>query len=491
MIKTAAILDEFFKTFRDIGGTVDFIHTDTEQRCTMWQFTDMTDEEYLETISGIAADERYPEFKAKLLERGYDTSKDNGVELQSVRTYGQTVNNYLIFDAVCMNMAADYLTQAVYEPAKKYFAGVKYTDYGMTDTKLWNGLYGAGGAHRDYVGGNTYRAGTHSSPVLYSNEVINSKYQVIFGVPGEDGSSGETLTTPAGRGADFDELQGTILKLRAATLSSENGGVIPWIATEPISSTSYTDERYRSEAMFHIALHNPDRLLYFNDTEDSSSKAEQAKNLMAAMDEVNNLIAYADRRSLNTDQTDFNAPFTLSGIYAKGKNIWRITPDTEMVSDFLPTTEGDALVFATDYAKISFPQGSIINVENTVSDIGCWVETPEDITPVISYSDQSGTEAAVISFYDEVGQKADLTSGEAVDAVASYKNFYGDKLNFIAAKYDANGMLIDIETKECGVFAPYGNAAFLGISTELDTDSIKFFLWEDKSIRPLATDSIE
>ena len=214
---------------------------------------------------------------------------------------------------------------------------------------------------------------------------------------------------------------------------------------------------------------------------------------MTVLDEVNSLVAHDDRRSLNVDQADFSLPFALSGIYANGKNIWRITPDTAVVAsaDFLAGATEGGVDYSSDAAKVHFPQGTLIEVENTTSDIGYWVETPEGVTPVISYADQSVEEDAVISFYDvKYGKKADLETETTVDAVASFRGFYGEKLNFIAAKYDANGTLIDIETKECGIFAPHGNAAFIEIGKDLDTEAIKFFLWEDETIRPLATEEM-
>ena len=117
------------------------------------------------------------------------------------------------------------------------------------------------------------------------------------------------------------------------------------------------------------------------------------------------------------------------------------------------------------------------------------MEAPAGVTPVIDYVSQVVGEDAVISFYDvDYGKKADLNSASTVDVVASFKGFYGKKLNFIAAKYDKNGLLIDIDAKECGIFSSYGNAAFIELSKDIDTDSIRFYLWEADTIRPLTSE---
>lgn len=488
--RVADILSEFFKELYSIGGTVDFIHSDFEQTITMYAMTDSIK-------TNIVSDSRYPEFEAKLLARGYDKSADKGTPLNSVLLSNTSHRNYLRFNAVCKEYAAYYLSQAIYEPAKKHFPNVKYCEYNMNDYKTWEGRYDRVGEHPNYIAGNTYRAGTHSAPALYSTQTDNAVFGQIFGIPGETGSTAnKILMSSRGKGEDFRELQGTIVLLRMAMNSSEDGAVTPWVATETIENVeSFNSEEYRSEMFLHIALHNPDRLLYFNMNPSEDERASQAENLMKALDEANGLIAYEDRRTLNTEQADVSLSFALSGIYTNGKNIWRITPDDTKLNDNnfqVASANGDP-TFALDGATITFPQGSIINVENPVSTIGYWVETPEGITPVITYADELKTESesAVISFYNEVGKKADLNSEVTVDAVASYKGFYGDKLNFIAAKYDADGKLIDIESKECGIFSTRGNAVFFNAGKGLFADSVKFFLWEDETIRPLATETIE
>ena len=212
------------------------------------------------------------------------------------------------------------------------------------------------------------------------------------------------------------------------------------------------------------------------------------------IDEVNGLIAYEDRRSLNVDHADYNVPFAISGIYANGKNIFRITPDTAIVSSAaFKTAEGENVTFAAAGTSITFPQGSIITVKNTTSDVGYWVETPAGVMPEITYAEalKKETEAAVINFYDvKYGKKVDPATQETVDAVAFFKGYYDSNLSFIAAKYDENGMLLDVETKNCGVFNPNGVASFNGIGKDLDTAEIKFLLWEDNTIRPLANEEI-
>lgn len=495
---TYEMLDAFFKEFSSIGGKVDFLYADMEHSYSMYAITPLASADRYAAIAKIYNHERWPEFKAALTARGYDHSEDGDIPLSSVWKYGSPAKNYLKFNAVCSQMAADYFTAAIYAPAKKYFANIKYAEYGFSDRKTWLGGYEMT-AHPNYIGGNLQVAGTHSAVPLYSKRTQGFAYQQFLSEVGAE--EDKKVTVYAGAGKDFAELQGTIEMLRISANATKDNTITPWIATQPVGKESYSDDRYRNEMFMHIALHNPDRLLHYNPSsyvkeegddniEVVVTQEEQSEMLMTVLDEVNGLIATEDRRSLNVDHADFNVPFAISGIYTGGKNIWRITPDTAVVTpEAFKTAEEDSVTFAASGVTISFPGGRIVEVENTTSDIGYWVETANGVMPEITYPDslKTETEGAVINFYDvKYGQKTDIETATTVDAVATFKGFYGSNLNFIAAKYDENGMLIDIETKECGIFNPNGVAAFNEISKDLDTAEIKFFLWEDNTIRPLA-----
>ena len=48
------------------------------------------------------------------------------------------------------------------------------------------------------------------------------------------------------------------------------------------------------------------------------------QNIMYQLDD---LCGFEDRRPLVTKAVDWNKRYVLSGMYAGGKNVWRITPD--------------------------------------------------------------------------------------------------------------------------------------------------------------------
>ena len=85
----------------------------------------------------------------------------------------------------------------------------------------------------------------------------------------------------------------------------------------------------------------------------------------------------------------------ISGMQVGGKNVWRLTPDTSMVSleDF--KVEGADPTFSVAGQTVTFPQGKIIETgtiygwdeaENVIENNHCgyWIETPADVVPVTS-----------------------------------------------------------------------------------------------------------
>ena len=124
-------VDDFFKEFSNIGGNVDFMFSDFETNMSMWGFTQYSQSSdadkkatYLELLDEIVNHEKYPILEAELLNRGYDKSKDGDIPLYSVGFYNKGTN-YIVFNAVCQQIAMDYYTRAIYEPAKKYFENIK------------------------------------------------------------------------------------------------------------------------------------------------------------------------------------------------------------------------------------------------------------------------------------------------------------------------------------------------------------------------------
>ena len=106
------------------------------------------------------------------------------------------------------------------------------------------------------------------------------------------------------------------------------------------------------------------------------------------------MVGSADRTPIDVE-VSWNSSFVLSGMNVGDKNIYRITPDTALVSleDF--KVEGDDLTFYINGETITFPGGKIVEDgqvrgwdanQNVIYDGTCgyWVETAADVKPIVT-----------------------------------------------------------------------------------------------------------
>ena len=97
------------------------------------------------------------------------------------------------------------------------------------------------------------------------------------------------------------------------------------------------------------------------------------------------MAGYSDRKPIELPM-NWNSEFVLSGMYVNGKNLWRITPNTDAVSKEAFKVEGAAPTFSVTGQTITFPGGKIIADGNisVVGTCGYWVETAKDVTPIVT-----------------------------------------------------------------------------------------------------------
>ena len=463
--ETSLLLGEFFKAYYNMGGNLDFIYSDFESNVSIWNLTE-------EQIEEITSEERYSsDLKPLLIEAGYQTSHDILLgELKSILKFTMS-DNYLYFNKVLANMASAYHRRAIYEPAAKWFKNIKYSDYGSSDVKQY---YGAmDGSHRVYIGGDSKKAGTHSVPILYRDVTRGSYYVDLYELADEiNGGDAAAITQLVD--TDFGELMGSIGKLRISALSTKNGKVTPYVSG---TDEDFFASGYFAEQILHVGLHDPDPILYFG-ARLSSSEADEMVNtrrnaLLAALDELNSIVGYADRVSLNSELPEYTADYCISGMYANGRNIWRITPDTSVVSygDFLVSSE--VPTFKAGDVIITFPGGEII--PNTNSTIGYWVATESGVTPQITRTDTAVPEVKLEFIGD--------------DAVAFYRSLSDGNYNLYMASYDAEGYFIGVEVRPFEVLSGNGAVAVTDIAKPVGTAARKFLLWN--SLTPIISAEVK
>lgn len=454
--EVALLLEDFFKEYYNIGGNLDFIYSDFESNVTMWNLT----EEQIETIT---KDGRYKsDLKPRLERAGYKPIHDLFFgELQSILKFTLS-ENYLCFNRVLVNMSTEYHNKAIYEPAVKWFKNVKYADYGVADAKQYYGSMDA--SHRIYKPTEMYKkAGTHSVPVLYP-EITRGSYFVDLYELADEINGGRNATVSQLQDTDFGELIGSIGKLRIAALSTEGGKIAPYVTG---ANADLYESGYFSEQILHIGLHDPDPILYFgarlSSSESSATVNMRRNNLLLVLEELNDLVGYSDRVSLNNELPEYTASYCISGMYANGKNIWRITPDTSVVSykDFL--IDAEEPTFVVGDVQITFPGGEIIS--NSSSTIGYWVSTDSDVKPKIVRLDAKKPEVKL----EFIGN----------DAVVFYRNLANDNYKLYMASYGVDGNLLDVEIRNMDVLSQNGVTAIPNIDKPTDAITYKFMLWND------------
>ena len=105
--------------------------------------------------------------------------------------------------------------------------------------------------------------------------------------------------------------------------------------------------------------------------------------------QLSDLVGYTDAKPLAVEP-NWNHKFVLSGMYANGRNVFRITPDDQAVTleEFLVKDAKDP-TFRIGDETITFPGGKIIE-DAKIVDIGTygyWVETAKDVMPVLTRVD--------------------------------------------------------------------------------------------------------
>jgi len=148
---------------------------------------------------------------------------------------------------------------------------------------------------------------------------------------------------------------------------------------------------YFQELAIHTALCNPDHFILWSafrwardqKAEDMCMTAdcELADRLL---DEINWLVGYGDRRTLVSELAPWHQGYLLSGMYANGRNVWRLTPYlTESKAPATFVVRRDPPTFAFAVKQITFPQGRLLQPEAAKSVNGWWLVTPAGVKPTI------------------------------------------------------------------------------------------------------------
>ena len=401
-------MDAFCKELKALGGELDGVALDVE-------FLGIYNNYIYNGGDGITFSaqkdpllykkiEEHPEYKEKirplLVERGfkfYSPVSDTTPEIFSIQpnSGAEYAQSRAIWNAVMRSYLADSLTEGC-APLWEYYPDAVLSDYTAKNKDPWFKELSSGGGVNTSSGGSHYTVGNSSNDNFYGFRPSTTFFKDSNGAvayPTMPGYNNAIFTnTPFNRFL-FEMNTG-----KGTYLASDNGQVSFWLAHAYYDPPCYN--AYWSELILHLAMLDPQIFLGYILKQDCKNDAKMYANALLITDQnlrmVSNLAGYADRKPLNVAH-NWNYPFVLSGMYANGRNIFRITPDTtDMKLEDFQVKDAKDPTFQAKGITVTFPGGKIIK-DSEVYDIGTcgyWVETAKDVTPIITKADNYNTEYA-------------------------------------------------------------------------------------------------
>ena len=386
-----ALADALFAKYKEIGGQVEgammsMLYPDMSA----YYITQATGSDK-KLLGKIVKDPRYKtQIRPLLEERGFTFYEGNLTDY-TPEIYGitgkagsQYSNCQSIWSTVMKNRLNEFIRDWAYEPMAKYFPDVHVSDYQSTDTDARLKPLSTDGGVIGSVAGDGYRAGNTSSDKYYSNTPTDDEFY------GKVGVSYKNLPTYMGttyRKTSFNSFKFDMNTAKQAFLSDPENAVCFWVnayrSTED-KNNNVNNSPYYAEQVYHLNMYDPKPFVVFTGddlTGDNLTKAITIANDLLV--ELTRVVGYADRKAIATP-IDWNSEFMLSGMYANGKNYWRISPNRDMVTKEAFKTSAKDPTFYVNGQTVSFPGGKIIEEGVTsVPTCGYWVETASNVMPVI------------------------------------------------------------------------------------------------------------
>ncbi len=404
-------LDALLAAYKSLGGELDGILIDLEYIDASTYY--INDRYYAkgekDIYKKIAANEFYKtSLRPLLVERGFVFYKNPNPAKYPERSelwslYPNSGAEYStsrsIWDQVIQAHLANSITEATYEPLIKYYPDAILSDYTTADAYKWNKLMNHMGGESEY---NTIKAGNTSNDNFYDY----ATGYLFYGYASEENRSKRTkYLKPAGYNdayfadAPFSRTNWEINGFKNMLAATDTGKVNAWITFFNYGTygPGYSRTPYYSELIYHLGMANPEPFIgyilksevldkgYDDPHPDVCEYDYNLKVVDELMAELTRVAGASDRKAIITPIT-WNENFFFSGMYAGGRNIWRLTPNTDEVSKEAFKVKDLAPTFTVNGVTITFPQGRIIEDSSIthVGTCGYWIETPANVVPVIT-----------------------------------------------------------------------------------------------------------
>jgi len=395
--KLVTWFEEFLTEFKALGGVIDGLILDTEIVDMGAYYLHQDAQKDPLVYNQIVSDPRYAtEIRPLLEERGFPFWTENVTEytpeIYSISrnlTGTKYAEARAIWDRVMRNRIGYYLDEAVCQPLWKYYPDALVSDYQSADRAGWYkflsdtgdnsfGELTASGGNAEKVGNTSNHNIYHSRPseTFYKNSNGNVLYKNPYSY--NDAIYGKTA---------FNMTLWEINQAKNIYASTDNKQISYWLTSYNYGDAPLKNSAYTTEAIYHLGMLNPQPFLGYVVASEVADVEyyDRLDVLSQQLAELTRVAGYSDRKVIEVP-ANWNDSYLLSGMYANGRNIWRITPDTTQVTlqDF--KVEGTDPTFSVGGKTITFPGGKIIEDSkiDAVGSCGYWVETAADVTPIIT-----------------------------------------------------------------------------------------------------------
>lgn len=408
------IFSEFIKAYSDLGGKLDGVILDTEyiHMGSWYIYTEQYGGHYKPSDEKIKANNynrniyhdivAHPKYKNELrpmLEEAgftfYEAVGGDRSEIWSMyppQTIKQVMNAtqqaahnakygdcYSIWNRVMYNRIAMYFNYAIYEPLQALYPEATMSDYQSYESGTW------------YKNLHSYTNGVKTGNVSNTNDYSHLPNASYF----KSGSTYLYQNPASYNNAVYDDdpygmLLWNINKMKNIYEATDTKKISVWISRYDYGrATSYKgNTAYYTESLYHYGMLDPQPFLVYMTVKEGGGQAgydERLKYMSEALSELTRVAGYSDRKPISVP-VNWNDGYLLSGMYANGRNIWRITPDTTngttlasfKVKDSDPT-------FKINGTTVTFPDGKIIkDTSVSLGSVGYWVETAKNVKPVVT-----------------------------------------------------------------------------------------------------------
>jgi len=297
---------------------------------------------------------------------------------------------YEIWNQVMYDRQAMYFNYALFEPMVARYPDAVMSDYQAFDNKSWH--------QNSHSYSNNYSNGIKVGNVSNYNDYLREPSESYF----VDSSGNYLYKNPKSyNGASYDDdpygmLLWHVNLFKNIYEATDTKKISVWIAEYDYGSRegAYRNSPYYTEALYHYGMLDPQPFLVFMPKSEDKFKGdagqvaydERMQVISEVLNELTRVAGYSDRKPISVP-ANWNDGYLLSGLYAGGRNIWRITPDTTDGTTLTSFKREDKdPTFSINGTTITFPGGSIIadGAVSVVGSTGYWVETSKDVTPVVT-----------------------------------------------------------------------------------------------------------